>query len=80
MLMTLYSTLMRRAELCNLKAENIDSERMLDHIRHGKGGRDRCSRRGFTAAISYNSCRNRHCPKCQSGARQARRAPSRKVK
>ncbi|MGO9776448.1 MAG: transposase zinc-binding domain-containing protein, partial [Terracidiphilus sp.] len=20
-------------------------------------------------AISYNSCRNRHCPKCQTGAR-----------
>ncbi len=33
------------------------------------GHRDRCTRCGFTAAISYNSCRNRHCPKCQSGAR-----------
>ena len=22
------------------------------------------------AAISYNSCRNRHCPKCQGNARQ----------
>ena len=41
MLMTLYSTGMRRAELCNLKVEDIDSERMLVHIRHGKGGRDR---------------------------------------
>ena len=41
MLMTLYSTGMRRAELCHLKVENIDSERMLVHIRHGKGGRDR---------------------------------------
>ena len=41
MLMTLYSTGMRRAELCNLKVENIDSKRMLIHIRHGKGGRDR---------------------------------------
>ena len=33
------------------------------------GHRDRCTRCGFTAAISYNSCRNRHCPKCQAGAR-----------
>ena len=41
MLMTLYSTGMRRAELCHLKVEDIDSDRMLVHIRHGKGGRDR---------------------------------------
>ena len=41
MLMTLYSTGMRRIELCHLKVENIDSERMLIHIRHGKGARDR---------------------------------------
>jgi hypothetical protein len=33
------------------------------------GHRDRCGRCGYTAAISYNSCRNRHCPKCQSNAR-----------
>ena len=31
--------------------------------------RDRCSSCGHTA-ISYNSCRNRHCPKCQGNARQ----------
>jgi len=30
---------------------------------------DRCSRCGYRAAISYNSCRNRHCPKCQTHAR-----------
>ncbi len=41
MLMTLYSTGMRRAELCHLKVEDIDSQRMLIHIRHGKGRRDR---------------------------------------
>ena len=33
------------------------------------GHRDRCSRCGYTVAISYNSCRNRHCPKCQTNAR-----------
>jgi hypothetical protein len=30
---------------------------------------DRCSKCG-RQAISYNSCRNRHCPKCQAQARQ----------
>jgi predicted Zn-ribbon and HTH transcriptional regulator len=33
------------------------------------GHRDQCSRCGYQT-ISYNSCRNRHCPKCQSGARE----------
>jgi hypothetical protein len=33
------------------------------------GHRDRCFDCGYTA-ISYNSCRNRHCPKCQGNARQ----------
>jgi hypothetical protein len=41
------------------------------------GHLDQCSRCGHRA-ISYNSCRNRHCPKCQSQARDrwlaARRA------
>jgi len=32
------------------------------------GHRDQCTRCGHQA-ISYNSCRNRHCPKCQSNAR-----------
>jgi integrase/recombinase XerD len=41
MLMTLYSTGMRRAEMCRLKVSDINSERMVVHIRHGKGGRDR---------------------------------------
>jgi site-specific recombinase XerD len=41
MLITLYSTGMRRAELCRLKVEDIDSTRMLIHIRQGKGGKDR---------------------------------------
>src|ERR1700746_2105111 len=30
---------------------------------------DSCSRCGYRA-ISYNSCRNRHCPKCHNGARE----------
>jgi hypothetical protein len=33
-----------------------------------RGHRDKCPRCGYRA-ISFNSCRNRHCPKCQCGAR-----------
>ena len=32
------------------------------------GHRDQCSNCGYSA-ISYNSCRNRHCPRCQGNAR-----------
>src|SRR6266550_1170678 len=41
------------------------------------GHLDECTDCGYRPAISYNSCRNRHCPKCQANARdrwlQARR-------
>jgi integrase/recombinase XerD len=40
-LMTLYATGLRRAELCRLKVTDIDSERMVIHVLQGKGGRDR---------------------------------------
>jgi predicted RNA-binding Zn-ribbon protein involved in translation (DUF1610 family) len=33
------------------------------------GHRDQCFDCGYSA-ISYNSCRNRHCPKCQGNARR----------
>jgi hypothetical protein len=33
------------------------------------GHRDQCANCGHQA-ISYNSCRNRHCPKCQTNARE----------
>lgn len=41
MLMTLYSTGVRRAELCRLQVTDIDSARMMVSIRTGKGGHDR---------------------------------------
>ncbi len=41
MLMLLYSTGIRRAELCQLKVADIDSKRMMVHIRQGKGNKDR---------------------------------------
>src|SRR4029077_8322097 len=31
---------------------------------------DECTSCGHRATISYNSCRNRHCPKCQTDARE----------
>ena len=41
------------------------------------GHLDKCIDCGYRPAISYNSCRDRHCPKCQANARnrwlQARR-------
>src|SRR6516165_9590612 len=36
---------------------------------------DECPGCGYCATISYNSCRNRHCPKCQTAAREQRIAP-----
>jgi site-specific recombinase XerD len=41
LLMTLYSTGMRRAELCGLTVNDIDSPRMMIRIQQGKGRRDR---------------------------------------
>ena len=40
-LMTLYSTGLRRAELCRLKVSDIDSKRMMLRVEQGKGGIDR---------------------------------------
>jgi len=34
------------------------------------GHLDVCLHCGLQTGISYNSCRNRHCPKCQAGARE----------
>lgn len=41
MLMVLYSTGMRNAEMRSLQVQDIDSRSMVIHIRRGKGGRDR---------------------------------------
>jgi hypothetical protein len=44
----------------------------IEHCRTAAlgGHRDRCSGCGHIVAISYNSCRNRHCPRCLSNARK----------
>jgi integrase len=41
LLMTLYATGLRRAELAHLKVGDIDSERMVIHVKGGKGRKDR---------------------------------------
>jgi site-specific recombinase XerD len=41
MLMTLYSCGLRRIEVCRLKVSDIDSQRMMLRVTHGKGGVDR---------------------------------------
>ena len=41
LLMTLYATGVRRAELTHLKVSDIDSQRMVIHVRGGKGRKDR---------------------------------------
>jgi len=41
LLMTLYATGVRRSELTHLKINDIDSQRMVVHIRGGKGRKDR---------------------------------------
>jgi integrase/recombinase XerD len=40
-LMTLYATGLRRAELAHLKVSDIDSQRMVIHVQGGKGRKDR---------------------------------------
>jgi integrase/recombinase XerD len=59
MLMTLYSTGMRRAEMCRLKVADIDSERMVVHIRHGKAAATAMCR-------SAESC-SKHCASTGAG-------------
>src|SRR5436309_15767020 len=41
MLMTLYSSGLRRAQLCGVKVEDVDGKRMMLRVVQGKGGIDR---------------------------------------
>ena len=52
----------------------LHQRRLMSAIEHCRtaalgGHRDGCSNCGLTR-VSYNSCRNRHCPKCQAGQRE----------
>ena len=41
LLIVIYGTGMRRAEIARLKIADIDSQRMIIHVVNGKGGKDR---------------------------------------
>lgn len=43
MMMAMYSGGLRNIETCRLMPQDIDSKRMLIHVRRGKGGVDRCT-------------------------------------
>ena len=55
-----------------IRFQQLKVMRAIMHCRTAAlGGHvDICPRCGGDRTISYNSCRNRHCPKCQSQARQ----------
>jgi Putative transposase/Transposase zinc-binding domain len=55
-----------------IRVRQLKVMRAIMHCRTAAlGGHvDVCPRCGGEKTISYNSCRNRHCPKCQSQARQ----------
>src|SRR6266446_2182681 len=62
LLMTLYATGARNAELTHLKVSDIDSQRMVVHIRGGKGRKDRdvmLSAKLLTALRAYWRCYHR---------------------
>ena len=48
MLSLLYGSGLRKNELLNLKSEDIDSKRMMIHVKNAKGGKDRYSLLGKT--------------------------------
>ena len=69
---------LRRARVCFDRQHGKALHAILRCRTAALGGHiDECSRCG-KRVLSYNSCRNRHCPKCQSNARhrwmEARRA------
>ncbi len=65
LLLTMYATGARRAEAAHLKVSDIDSQRMVVHIREGKGGKDRdvscsarsCSKSCVSIGAAYGASR-----------------------
>lgn len=56
LLALIYDCALRVSEVCKLRWEDISFERKMMFVFQGK--------------ISYNSCRDRHCPKCQNKERE----------
>ncbi len=57
LLMTLYATGVRRAELTHLKVGDIDSKRMVIHVQGGKGRKDRlCAAAHNRSYVQHISC------------------------
>jgi len=72
LLMTLYATGARNSELTHLKVSDIDSQRMVVHIRGGKGRRDRdvMLSAKLLAALRADWCYSAHSLPPGGGARQ----------
>jgi integrase len=61
-IMTAYGTGLRVSEVLNLRVEDIDSRRMVIHVRHGKRNRDRQLDRPRDHSRSHNDslCQTSH--------------------
>ena len=59
----LYSSGLRRAEVINLKLSDIDSSRMLIHVKNAKGGKDRCTLLGDNMLKDLRTYFKKHRPK-----------------
>ena len=55
-----------------LSGQHLKVLSAIEHCRTAAlgGHLDECSNCGYRPAISYNSCRDRHCPKCQANTRE----------
>ncbi len=75
-----YAAGLRVSEVVTLRVEDIDSARMLIHVRQGKGQKDTCSRRARTSApsrrcwVTLRCQRPRSMPMCSAGSSPPRAA------
>jgi site-specific recombinase XerD len=84
LLMTLYATGVRRAELTHLKVSDIDSKRMVIHVQGGKGRKDRdvmlsrnCSRYCVSTGADYSTSPAHGCFQAIAGIPVIGRSPPR---
>src|SRR5712692_164460 len=84
LLMTLYATGVRRAELTHLKISDIDSKRMVIHVQGGKGRKDRdvmlspnYSRYCVSTGADYGTSQTHGCFQVTAGIPVIHRSPPR---